>query len=133
MWSVPSRCREPSTAARILAGLLSGTPGPRPVCEMTPNFVATTTSSRRPLIAWPTQLLAVERAIDLGGVDMGNAQFERPVDGADRLVVVQSSAGGVGAGHGHGSRGRCGRRPVPPGRCASSGSSKLVVDPVPAM
>ena len=54
MWSVPSRFREPSTAARMLAGLLSGTPGPPPEWETRPNFVASTTWSRRPLIASPT-------------------------------------------------------------------------------
>ena len=54
MWSVPSRFSEPSTAARTFAGLLSMTPGPPPECETRPNFVATTTWSRRPLIARPT-------------------------------------------------------------------------------
>jgi hypothetical protein len=54
MWSVPSRRSEPSTAVRMFAGLLSGMPGPRPVCEMTPNFVATTSWSRRSSIACPT-------------------------------------------------------------------------------
>ena len=38
------------------------------------------------------QLLAVERAVDLGGVDVGDAEFERTVDGADRLVVVEPPA-----------------------------------------
>ena len=37
------------------------------------------------------QLLAVEWAVDLGGVDVGDAEFECSVDGADRLVVVESS------------------------------------------
>ena len=35
------------------------------------------------------QLLAVERPIDLGGVDVDDTQLERTVDGADRLVVVE--------------------------------------------
>ena len=34
------------------------------------------------------KFLAVVRAVDLGGVDVGDAQVERGVDGADRLVVV---------------------------------------------
>jgi hypothetical protein len=51
MWSVPSRFREPSIAARMFAGLLSKTPGPPPGCETRPNFVANTTWSRRPLMA----------------------------------------------------------------------------------
>ena len=49
-------------------------------------------------------LLAVERAVDLGGVDVGDAEVERAVDGADRLGVVERSAAGVGAGHGHGAQ-----------------------------
>ena len=39
------------------------------------------------------ELLVGERAVDLGGVDEGDAQFERPVDGADRLGVVGARAG----------------------------------------
>ena len=54
-----------------------------------------------PLDGLTHQLLAVERAIDLGGVDMGDAQFERPVDGANRLVVVEPSTRRIDAGHGH--------------------------------
>src|SRR5947209_12142335 len=45
MRSVPSRFKEPSTAVRMFAGLLSSTPGPAPACETKPNFVATATSS----------------------------------------------------------------------------------------
>ena len=37
-----------------LAGLLSSVPRGRPLWEMKPNLVATTTSSRRPLMARPT-------------------------------------------------------------------------------
>ena len=40
--------------SRMFAGLLSSTPGPPPACETSPNFVATTTSSRRPFRARPT-------------------------------------------------------------------------------
>ena len=36
------------------------------------------------------ELLAVEGAVDLGGVDVGDPEVQRPVDGADRLDVVQS-------------------------------------------
>ena len=48
--------KEPSTADLMLAGLLSMTPGlgPLSVWETRPNFVAMTTSSRRPLTACPT-------------------------------------------------------------------------------
>jgi len=36
------------------------------------------------------QFLAVERAVDLGGVDVGDAQVQRAVDGADRLGVIKA-------------------------------------------
>ena len=36
----------------------------------------------------PDQLLVEEGAVDLGGVEVGDAQVERPVDGADRLGVA---------------------------------------------
>ena len=64
--------------------------------------------------------LAVERSVDLGGVDVGDAQLERPVDGADRLGVVQAAAAGVGAGHGHGAQTDPGDVQLHPERCASS-------------
>ena len=51
---MPSLLRDPSMAVRMFAGLLSRTPGPPPACETKPNFVASTTSSRRPLMARPT-------------------------------------------------------------------------------
>ena len=50
------------------------------------------------------QFLAVERAVDLGGVDVGDAQVQRAVDSADRLGVVKAPAAGVGPGHGHGAQ-----------------------------
>ena len=49
-----SRRSDPSKAVRMLAGLLSRWPGPSPTCEIMPNFVASTTWSRRSLIASPT-------------------------------------------------------------------------------
>src|SRR5215218_8962358 len=48
--------------------------------------------------------LAVEGAVDLGGVDVGDPEVQRPVNGADRLGVIEPPAGGVDAGHGHGSQ-----------------------------
>jgi len=48
-------------------------------------------------------LLAVEGAVDLGGVEVGDAEVEGTVDRADGLGVVDSSLTGVGAGHGHGA------------------------------
>lgn len=41
--------------------------------------------------------LAVEGAVDLGGVDVGDPDVQGPVDGADRLGVIESPARGVGA------------------------------------
>ena len=46
---------------------------------------------------------AVEGAVDLGGVDVGDTEVEGAVDGADRLTVVEAAFGRVGAGHGHGA------------------------------
>jgi hypothetical protein len=48
--------------------------------------------------------LAVEGAVDLGGVDVGDPEVQRPVNGADRLGVIEPPAGGVDASHGHGSQ-----------------------------
>ena len=91
MWSVPSRFRDPSTAVRMFAGLLSITPGPPPAWETSPNFVAILTWSRRSLDGPADDFLAEERPVDLGGVDVGDAELERAVDGADRLRVVAPS------------------------------------------
>src|SRR3954451_8096343 len=46
-------------------------------------------------------LLAQEGSVDLGGVDVGDTELERAVDGANRLRVVQGALAGVRAGHGH--------------------------------
>ena len=46
-------------------------------------------------------LLAVERPVDLGGVDLSHPQIQGPADGADRLRVVKAPAAGVGPGHRH--------------------------------
>src|SRR5215212_468487 len=101
MRSVPSRFSEPSTAVRRFAGLLSTTPAPAPACETNPNFVATTTSSRRPSRA-ADELFVGVGAVDLGGIDMGDAQLEDPLDGADRLGVAAGRVEVVG-GHAHGA------------------------------
>ena len=65
-----------------------------------PNLVAMTTWSRRPH-GLADDLFAVEGPVDLRGVDVGDAEVQGPVDGADRFVVVDAAAGEVGAGHGH--------------------------------
>ena len=58
------------------------------------------------------ELLAVEGSVDLGGVDVRDAELEGAVDGADGLGVVQRPAGGVGAGHGHGAEADAGDHEV---------------------
>src|SRR5438034_8249241 len=100
MRSVPSRFREPSTAVRMFAGLLSSTPGPPPACETKPNFVASTTLSRRPFEGATDELLVCVRTVDLGRVDVRDAQIERSLDGADRLGVAAGRVEVV-AGHRH--------------------------------
>ena len=102
MWSVPSRRSEPSTAVRMFAGLLSRLPGAA-------AGVGDETELRRQddvvaavLDGLADELLVGEGAVDLGGVDEGDAQVERPVDGADGLGVVGARAG-VGGGHAHGA------------------------------
>src|SRR5712691_12329932 len=99
MRSVPSRFREPSSAVRMFAGLLSSTPVPSPPWETRPNLVASTTSLRRPLMARPTSLVG-ERAVDLCSVDVGDAQLECSLHGADRLGVAAVGVEVV-AGHRH--------------------------------
>src|SRR3954463_15093037 len=101
MWSVPRRLSDPSTAVLTFAALLSVTPGPPAECETSPNLVAILTWSRRPFDGLADDLLAQEGSVDLGGVDVGDTELERAVDGADRLRVVQGALAGVGAGHGH--------------------------------
>jgi hypothetical protein len=60
----------------------------------------------------PDELLVGEGAVDLGGVDERDAQLDRPVDGADRLGVVQVRRA-VGPGHGHGAKADPGDVQVP--------------------
>ena len=49
------------------------------------------------------QFLVEVRAVNLGGVDVGDAQLQRPVDGADRLGIA-ALPGVVVAGHRHGAQ-----------------------------
>jgi hypothetical protein len=60
MWSVLSRFSDPSTATRMLAGLLSRIPGPQPECETMPNFVASYNLGASALDGPADQLLVVE-------------------------------------------------------------------------
>ena len=86
----------------MFAGLLSRLPGPSPACETMPNLVASTTSSRRPFERPADEFLVGVRAVDLGGVDQGDAEVERAVDGADGFGVVGAGAG-VRERHAHGA------------------------------
>ncbi len=63
-----------------------------------PNLVARTTRSRWPLIAWPTSSSFVKATVDVGGVEEGDAELERAMDGGDRLAVVALA---VEVGHAH--------------------------------
>jgi hypothetical protein len=49
------------------------------------------------------QFFIDERPVDLGGVDMCDAQVQCPVDGADRLGVIGARTG-VEGGHPHGAQ-----------------------------
>ena len=100
MWSVPSRLREPSAAARTLAGVLSITPGSasgvRHQAELRRHHDLVAAALDRPA----DQFLVEEGAVDLGGVEVGDAQIQCPVDGADRFGVA-AFTGVVVAGHRH--------------------------------
>ena len=103
MWSVPSRLQgaldrgaDVRRAAVDDAGAAAGV-GDEAELRRHHDLVAAALDGRA------DQFLAVERAVDLGGVDVGDAQVQRAVDGADRLGVVEASADGVEAGHGHGA------------------------------
>jgi hypothetical protein len=53
------------------------------------------------------QLLVVEGAVDLGGVEVGDAKVQRPMDGADGLAVA-ALCDVVVAGHRHGAESNAG-------------------------
>ena len=91
MRSVPRRANDPSTALRMFAALLSNVPGPSPAretAELGRDHDLVAASRDRPA----DDLLAVEGTVDLSRVEMGDAELEGAVDGADRLIVVQSAA-----------------------------------------
>src|SRR4051794_21783119 len=100
MWSVPSRRSEPSTAVRMLAGLLSSCPALRPAwgdeAELCGQHHLVAAAADSPA----DELLVGVGPVDLRGVQEGHAQVERAVDGADGLGVVGSGAG-VGERHAH--------------------------------
>jgi len=53
-----------------------------------PNFVASTTSSRRAAMAGPTSCSLVKGPVDVGGVEERHAMSIGAGDGGERLVVV---------------------------------------------
>ena len=111
MWSVPSRFSEPSTAARMFAGLLSSDAGAaagvRDEAELGGQHDLVAAALDGPA----DQLLVEVWAVDLGGVDVGDPQVQRPVDGADRLGVA-AGAGRCSSRTSPWRRVRCGRRPA---------------------
>jgi hypothetical protein len=88
-----SECRSPAAGVRA-AGSIAGM-GDEPELGRHRLLIAAV------LDGAPNDFLAVERSVDLGGVDVGCAQLERPRDSSDRLGVVQTAVAGVRAGHGH--------------------------------
>ena len=103
MWSVPSRLRDPSTAVRMFAGLLSRLPGATAGVRDETELRRQDDVVAAVLDGLADEFLVDEGAVDLGGVDEGDAQVERPMDGADGLGVVGARAG-VGVGHAHGAK-----------------------------
>ena len=104
MWSVPSRVQraldggpDVGRAAVGDAGAAAAGVGDEAELGRDDDLVAAA------LDGLADDLLAVERPVDLGGVDVGDAEVEGAVDGADRLGVVEAAVAGVGAGHGHGA------------------------------
>ena len=95
---------------RTLAGLLSVTPGAVAAVGDEAELGGDHDLVAAALDGPPDELLAVEGAVDLGGVDVGDAQVERAVDGADRLGVVQGAARSCRCRPWSWRRGRCGRR-----------------------
>ena len=65
-------------------------------------MVANTTLVAAALDGLADQFLVGVGAVDLGGVDVGNAQVQGPVDGADRFGSAPRPDVVV-AGHGHGA------------------------------
>jgi hypothetical protein len=98
--SVPRRRSEPSTARRMFAGVPARwrtfSRSARSMCCVSvsprwlswPDFVASTTSLRRPVSARPNELLVKAGAVYLGGVDQGHAEVDGPADRPDRPLVI---------------------------------------------
>src|SRR6266702_5666941 len=90
MWSTPRRCSEASQACRTYSA--SPRMPRRSPCSLRtlPNFVASTTWSRRPAMARPTSRSLVNGPY-ASAVSRKDTQVERPVDGRDRLALVAAA------------------------------------------
>ena len=104
MWSVPSRVQGALDGGADVGRAAVGDAGPAAGVGDEAELGGDDDLVAAALDRLADELLAVERAVDLGGVDVGDAQVQRAVDGADRLGVVEAPAAGVGAGHGHGAQ-----------------------------
>src|SRR5215213_4794321 len=80
-----------------------------------PNFVARTTSSRRPAMALPTSS-SLMKAVYLSGVQERATELEGAVNRGDRLALVGSAIKGGGAGgrHAHAAKADGGDGQLPP-------------------
>ena len=96
MVSMPSRFSEPSQARRALAGLPSS--ADRLVAVPAHGEFGGDDQAVAPALDRAAdQLLVGEGAIHLGGVEEGDAEVDRLVDGADRDVVVGMAVDDVAA------------------------------------
>ena len=99
---------QPAQAGLGARAHVSGRPSmPQPPRSLraSENLVASCTSSRRPAIASPTSSSLWPLAVDVGGVEEGDAEVERAVDRGDRLVSV---GGAVGLAHAHAAQAEAG-------------------------
>ena len=93
-----SRCRGAATILRPTTARSPGVPFvtaglPGSGTEMMPNFVAMTTSSRRPAIASPDGFFARVRAVDVGGVEQRDAEIEGMEDHVGGIDAFESAVG----------------------------------------
>ena len=87
---MPSRFSEPSTAcADVLGPAADAAVLARLESISKPNLVAITTWSRNGRERLADELLVLERAIDLGGVEEGNAALHRGPDKPDAILLGQ--------------------------------------------
>src|SRR5215217_5436033 len=104
MASTRSRCSDPSTTCLMMSGRLVTRPrGLRSTESMShPNLVAITTCPLCGASASPTSFLVDIRAVDLSGVEEGDAAIDSSADQRDHLLPVRPVA--IAAGHAHASQ-----------------------------